>query len=289
MAASPVSGGAERPVWGLEAVVGKTVRDFFRDDIPGVAAGVTFYCLLALFPALSAMMSLYGLFADVGEVRGHILALRGLAPAGAVTILGDELRRLASSEHGGLSLTFAVSLALSLWSANAGMRALLKGLTIAYETRERRGPIVLHLTAMAFTGAGIILCALVLSVIGSVPALLARLEIDISSRVDLLKWPLLVAALVGGIYFLYAFGPDLRGRPRVKLPGACASAVGWTAMSLGFSWYVSNFGHFDRTFGALGAVAGFMTWMWLSTMVVLFGAELNAAIVAHDPPPPAAG
>jgi membrane protein len=279
VAAGSMTGKAGRS--GLSAAIIKTARDVLADDIPSVAAGVTFYTLLAIFPGLSAMMSLYGLFADVGEVRHHVLALQGLLPGGAVTVLGNELRRLAEAEHGGLSLTFALSLAISLWSANAGARALLKGLTVAYETRERRGPVALTLTALAFTVGGILFGVVLLGVVASAPAVAARLGIDAAIAFQILKWPLLLLVVVGGLVLLYARGPDPRQHsPRVVLPGALAAALGWAAMSLAFSWYVARYGQFDRTFGALGAVAGFMTWIWLSMMVILTGAELNAAVAA---------
>src|SRR2546430_12386228 len=124
------------------------------------------------------MMSLYGLFADVADVRGHILALEGLLPGGAVSVIGDELVRLAKAEHGGLSVTFVLSLLLSLWSANAGMRALLRGLTTAYETRERRGPVALTLISLLFTLGATAFGVAALALLGAAPRLVARLGFD---------------------------------------------------------------------------------------------------------------
>jgi membrane protein len=261
------------------------VQEFVRDDMPGVCAGVTFYALLAIFPALSAIVSLYGLFADVDGVRRQILALSGIIPEGALRVLGQEMLRLTIAEHGGLTLTLIFSILLSLYSANAGMKALLKALTTAYEEKERRGFLRLNLVSLAFTAGGAVFAVATLASVVAAPDLLARLGLGGALLLSALRWPALLVVLIFSLSVLYALGPDRRSRWRMVTPGAIVAAVSWTAMSVGFSWYVAHFGSFDRTFGALGGVAGFLTWIWLSLMVVMFGAELNAAVEAHEHPP----
>jgi len=245
------------------AVVAKTLRDFGLDRIPTISAGVTFYALLAIFPAISATVSLYGLFADVAATQKAIHGLRGIIPEGAVSVIGDELARLISAPHGSLGFAFVVSMAISLWSANAGFKALLSALTQAYEERETRGFIRFTLVSLAFTVAAVALASAAVAVSAVAP--------------PLLEWPVLLLALFGGISLLYRYGPNRTQRAHWITPGNLLASVAWVAMSAGFSWYVAHWGSFDRTFGSLGAVAGFMTWIWLSVMVILFGAELNAA------------
>jgi len=260
------------------------VQEFLRDDMPGICAGVTFYALLAIFPALSAIVSLYGLFANVDDVRRQILSLSGIIPEGAMRVLGQEMLRLTIAEHGGLTLTLIVSLAVSFYSANAGMKALLRALTTAYEEKERRGFIRLNLVALAFTAGGAVFAAATVAAVVAAPELLARLGLRSALVLSALRWPALLVLLIFSLSMLYALGPDRRSRWRLVAPGNIVAAVGWTAMSVGFSWYVAHFGSFDRTFGSLGGVAGFLTWIWLSLMVVMFGAELNAAVEAHEHP-----
>ncbi|MGA0600266.1 YihY/virulence factor BrkB family protein [Caulobacter sp. KR2-114] len=259
------------------------VQEFVRDDMPSVSAGVTFYSLLALFPALSAIVSLYGLFADVDGARRQVGHLAGVIPEGAVRVLDDAMLRLSLAQHGGLTVTLILSVAISLYSANAGMKALLRALSRAYEQDERRGFVKLNLVSLAFTGAGAAFAVLTMACVVGAPELLARLGLRSAALLGLLRWPVLLLLLVVSLSLLYALGPDRRSRWRLVAPGNIVGALGWTAMSVGFSWYVAHFGQFDRTFGSLGGVAGFMTWIWLSVMVVMFGAELNAAVETCEP------
>lgn len=267
------------PPRGWRDVAVRSVKEFNKDHIPAAAAGVTFYILLAIFPALSAFVSLYGLFANVDDARQQILALSGLLPGGAISILSDQLMRLTSTDHGSLGLAFAVSLIVSLWSANAGIKSLMASLNIAYETRERRGFVRLNLVSLAFTASAIALAAIGIAAVVAAPSVFDRIGLSESMVVAVLRWPLLLALMIGLFSMLYRFGPS-RHHPRWRwiTPGGCVAAIGWMVMSGLFSWYVANFGHYDKTYGSLGAAVGFLTWIWLSLMVVLFGAELNSEI-----------
>jgi membrane protein len=269
---------------GWRDIVWRAVTAFGNDRIPSAAAGVTFYMLLAIFPALSAFISLYGLVADAGDAQRHVLALAGLLPGGALSVISDELTRLTSTDHGALGIAFTVSLATSIWSSNAGAKGLIEALNVAYETPERRGFVRLTLISLSFTLGAILLAigALTLAVVA--PALLARHGLTIGDGGAVLQWPLFVASATLLLSILYRFGPDRRGAKWhwITLGGGVA-ALGWLAMSGLFSWYVANFGSYNKTYGSLGAIVGFLTWIWISLMVVLFGAELNSEIEKADP------
>jgi membrane protein len=263
-------------------VASLSVRTFSTDRIPAAAAAVTFYFLLALFPALSAFASLYGLIANVQDAERQIGAMAGVLPGGAISVIGDALTRLTATDHGALGLAFAVSLLVSIWSANAAIKAVIDGLNVAYEAHERRNFVSLTLVSLAFT-VGIILAAIFgLALLAAAPPLLARLHLRRLAGFGELRWPVLFLSAAVFFSVLYRFAPC---RPAAKLrwltPGGCVAALGWVGVSALFSWYVGNFGHYDQTYGSLGAVVGFLTWVWLSTMVLLYGAELNAAAEAR--------
>jgi membrane protein len=261
--AAPPAPGAWRDI------VLAAAHDFGADRITAAAAAVTFFILLALFPALSAFVSLFGLFGDVAKARTEIMALGGVLPAGAISVVGDALARLGATNHGALGAAFVLSLTVSLWSANAGAKALIDALNVAFEARERRGFIRLNLVSLAFTVG-----AVALAVAG------ATVTIAVSGRLtaaSVLRWPVGLAAIILLLQVLYRFAPCRpRGGWRWISPGAVLAACGWIVMSAAFTWYVAHFGSYDRTYGSLGAAVGFLTWIWLSLMVVLFGAELNS-------------
>jgi membrane protein len=273
-----ISGSFDLSAWRRLTV--RALRAFSADRIPSAAAGVTFYMLLAIFPALSAFISLYGLVADAADAQRHVTALGGLLPSGAVSLISDELIRLTRADHGALGFAFAVGLAISIWSSSAGAKALIEALNVAYETQERRGFFGLSLLSLMFTLGAIALGILALGLVADAPTLLTRF--GVSSAGDgraLLRWPLFAIAVTLMLSVLYRFGPDRRQvRWRWVTPGGVVAALGWLAMSSLFSSYVAHFGTYDRTYGSLGAIVGFLTWIWISLMVVLFGAELNSEI-----------
>ena len=267
------------PARAWRRILQRTFTEFNQDRIPAVAAGAAFFALLSVFPALSAFVSLYGLFADVGEARRQIASLAGLLPSGAVSVIDDQLSRLGATDHGRLGLTVAVSLMVSIWASNAGIKALIGGLNVAYEQRERRGFVVLNLVSLSFTIGAVAFTVAGAAAIAAAPATLTALHVSGLVRLSPLRWPVLLVAVTSLLSLLYRYGPcRRRARWRWITPGSGLAAIGWVAMSLLFSWYVANFGHYNRTYGSLGAVVGFMTWIWLSMIVVLLGAELNAKI-----------
>ena len=252
-------------------------REFNADAIPATAAGAAFFALLSLFPALGVFASLYGLVGDVGVARQQIASLAGVLPQGAVSVLSDQLLRLAATPPTSLGVAFVATLATSLWSANAGTKALLAGLNTAYKAKEQRRFFALKGVSLAFTIGAIALAVLGVAAVAAMPTVLAATPWRGFHGLGLLRWPGVMLVVLAALSMLYRYGPSRRrARRRWITPGALVAALAWMAMSVLFSIYVEQFGRFDRTYGALGAVAGLMTWIWLSFVVVLFGAELNA-------------
>jgi membrane protein len=251
-----------------------------QDRILLVSAGVTFYGLLALFPATAALVSLYGLFADSSTVNDQLAQLSGFLPEGAMEVIADQVKRIVAQGGSSLSFAFAFTLLLSLWGANAGTKALFDALNIIYKEREKRGFIELTIYSLVFTVGGIALLILAAGFVVVVPVLLRTLGISLASWagvVGLLRWPLLLCAILFGLACLYRYGPS-RARPQWRWVtwGSIFAAVIWLSGSLLYSWYVANFGNYNKTYGSLGAVIGFMIWLWLSAIVILVGAEINA-------------
>ena len=250
----------------------RTLKAFGDDRIPSAAAGITFYMLLAIFPALSAFVSLYGLMFDLDGAMQQVRTLAGLLPAGAINILSDELTRLTTTDHGALGIAFAISLATSIWSSNAGAKALIEGLNVAYERREKRNFIHLTLVSLSFTVGVIVLGICGIAFVVGAPALLSRAGLAAPTGLGPLRWPAVLALGTLLLSIVYRFGPCRGDAPwRWITPGGLLAAASWLAMSELFSWYVANFGHYDRTYGSLGAIVGFLTWIWISMMVVLLG------------------
>jgi membrane protein len=274
---------------GWRAALRRTAKEFNQDHIPAVAAGATFFSLLALFPALGVFVSLYGLLGDVAKARAQIVALRGFLPEGGVTVLTEQIDRLAALPAHNLGLTFGVSLLLSIWSSNAGMKALIAGLNIAFEQQERRRFLALNLQSLALTAGAIALAVVATLAIGATPALLRVLRLEGLEAFGWLRWPLLLGGIVTLVSILYRYGPSHRRTAwRWITPGGVFAGMAWLAMSFAFSVYVNNFGSYDKTYGSLGAVVGFMTWIWLTLIVILAGAELNCELERQASPGPRA-
>jgi membrane protein len=270
------------PAKGWKDIAGRLYEGIQNDRILLVAAGVTFYGLLALFPATAALVSLYGLFADAGSISSHLQLVSGFLPDGALSVIGDQVTRIASHSERTLGFTFAGTLLLSLWGANAGTKAIFDALNIIYKEREKRGFIHLTFKSLLFTLAGLAIVIIAIAGVVAVPVALKLLGIPQESGtavLSLLRWPLLYLVILFSLACLYRYGPS-RTHPRwrwVTWGGAMAAAI-WLAGSLVLSWYVANFGSYNATYGSLGAVIGFMIWMWLSIIIILVGGEINAEI-----------
>jgi membrane protein len=249
------------------------------------AAGVTFFVLLAIFPAIAALVSVYGLFADPSTIRLHLDELSTLLPGGAIEIVGDQLTRVASGGTSTLGVTFLFTLALSLWSANAGMKALFDSLNIVYDVEERRGLIKLNAVSLVFTAGALLVLLLALGAIVVLPAVMSYLGLESvgGTIIMLARWPALYMLVVLALAIIYRFGPDREHAQWHWITwGSALAALAWIAASLLFSWYAANFGSYNTTYGSLGAAVGFMTWIWISNMVILGGAEIDAVLERLD-------
>ena len=272
---------AEIPAQGWKEVLKRVIGEIGNDHVLLVAAGVTFYAILALFPALAALVSVYGLFADPASIADHVAALEGVLPGGAVTLIGDQLESLASGSDAGHGLTFVIGLLASLWSANGGMKSIFEALNIAYEERETRGFVRKTLTSLAFTLGGLLFVIVAIGGVVAIPALIESLALGslVETLLNWLRWPVMLAVIIGFIAVLYRYGPSRApARWRWITWGSVSAGVFWLVLSVLFSWYVANFGSYNATYGSLGAAIGFMTWIWLSTVVIIAGAELNSEL-----------
>jgi membrane protein len=261
------------------------------DRLLATAAGVVFFGLLAIFPAVTALVSSYGLFTDPGTISDNLQALALMLPKGSFQIVQDQIARVLAKGNAALGGTFLFGLALALWSANAGVKAIIDALNVVYEVRETRSFLKLNLLSLAFTTGGIVALLLMVGAVVAFPLLFDHLGLPpgIASVVSLARWPLLVVVLLVALSLLYRFGPSRRtARWEWLGAGTLAAALLWIAGSAALSWYLSNFGNYNATYGSLGAAIGLMMWMWVSTTIVLFGATLNSEIERHTTAAPGA-
>jgi membrane protein len=288
------------PWKGWKDIFWRTYQQIGEDRLLAVAAGVVFYGLLAVFPAVTALVSLYGLFASPAAISDQLALLSGILPDSAVEILREQIGRLTANTSK-LGLGFIFGLAIALWSANSGMKAIMDALNVVYEEKEKRSFIKLNLVSLAFTLAGLGVLLLALGTVVVLPIALNYLGLH--NATDLLlrfaRWPLLLIIVIFGLAVLYRYGPSRR-EPRWQWisVGSAFAAIAWLVSSALLSWYLANFAHYDATYGSLGAGIGMMMWMWISSIVILFGAQLNSEIehqtvrdstVPGDKPPGALG
>ena len=269
------------PWQGWKDILWRTYEQINEDRLLAVAAGVVFYGLLALFPAVTAFVSFYGLFARAADIGQHLAMLAGLLPGGGFDIVQEQITRIVSKGDAKLGFGFLFGLGLALWSANAGMKAIIDALNVVYDETEKRGFITLNLISLAFTLGAI---ASLLAAIGAVvvlPLVLSWVGLaDVTELlIRVLRWPALLAVVLFGLAVLYRYGPSRRtARWQWLSVGSLLAAVLWLGGSALLSWYLANFADYDATYGSLGAAIGMMMWMWMSIIVILAGAELNAEI-----------
>jgi membrane protein len=270
---------SEIPRRGWKDILLRVYHGISEDRILLVAAGVTFYALLAIFPGIAALISIYGLFADPGSMANHLDTIANVAPGGAIDVLHEQTTRLASQGGTTLGVSFLISLAISLWTANSGVKAVFDALNIVYEEDEKRRFIKLNLVTLTFTILAIVFILLSITVVVALPVVLNYLPLAgmTAVLVKAARWPILFVLATLALAVLYRFGPS-RNEPRWRWItwGSVLAAIVWLGASALFSWYVASFGSYNKTYGSLGAIIGFMTWIWISIIVVLLGAKLNA-------------
>jgi membrane protein len=249
-----------------------------------LGAGSAFYAVLALSPTLAVGISLFGLSVDSQRVAELLDQLSDVLPTGVLDILRDQLQKLVEHSRGRLGATLAFSVTLSLWSANRATKALIDALNIVYGEMERRGFVRLNLVSLALT-AGAFLFGLIAMTTTLVLPLILK-STDLGAARDILlrfgRWPLLLAISTLALALLYYFAPD-REVPRWRwvTAGSGAASLLWLVSSILFSWYATHFANYDRTYGPLAGIVVLMLWFWLSSVVVLLGAEVDAEMEEH--------
>ena len=269
------------PWAGWKDILWRTYVRTNEDRLLPTAAGVVFFGLLAVFPAITALVSCYGLFANPSTIGANLQTLALMLPEGAFQIVQDQISRVLSKGNTQLGTTFLLGLGFAIWSANAGVKALIDALNVAYEEREKRSFLKLNLISLAFTIGGIAALLLMVAAVVAFPLALDHIGLAPESQFifSVARWPLLFVVLVFALGVLYRFGPSRRpARWEWLSVGTLAAALLWIVGSALFSWYLSNFGNYSATYGSLGAVIGLMMWMWMSAIIVLCGAELNSEI-----------
>jgi len=244
-----------------------------------VAAGVAFYCLLALFPAITSLLAISGLVVDPDRVLSMLARLEGVVPSQALGIIQDQASEVASGNSGGLGLAAAVGLIIAIYSASKGVGSLIQGMNIAYEETEARGFIALTLTKLALTILIMIGIVLGLVVTLILPVLLSFLPATpfIETIIKVSGWVILLVMTLVGLALLYRIGPSRPSAPfKWVTPGAVVAATVWIVGSAGFAFYVENFGSYNESFGTLAGAVVLLLWLWLSALAVLLGAEMNA-------------
>lgn len=272
---------AEIPAQGWWQVLRRVWGEATSDQVLMVAASCAFYATLALFPALSVLISLYGLLFDPSAIETQLAAVRDVLPVAVFTLVAQRLHDLVTQPAATLSGGLAVGVLIALWSASAGTKALIYALNVAYEEREKRGFVRFQLMALLFTLCGIAGVAVALALIVALPPLLQLEALGAFGRIGarLVSYLVLFGCVILGLSLLYRFAPSRReARWHWVTPGSALAAGLWLGASILFSVYVANFASYDATYGSLGAVAVLLLWFYLSALVVILGAELNAEL-----------
>jgi membrane protein len=256
-----------------------------RDNLMLVAAGVAFYSMTAIFPAIAVFVSIYGLFADANSVQDQLAGFSSLLPANSLKLLTDALENFARKSSSTLNVALFVSLGIALWSAKGGISSLMTGLNVANETSEKRSLVVQQAVALGLTIGAILFSMFAIAAVALLPAILEFLPLGDGAKtaLGLGRWPLLALMVCFGLAIVYRFGPS---REHAKWKwitwGAALATLIWLAGSGAFSFYVSRFGSYDATYGALAAPVILLLWFWLSALVILLGAEIDAEMEHGD-------
>lgn len=267
------------PKRGWKDILLRTKEQIGEDNLSIVAAGVAFYAFLALFPGIAALVSILGLVVDPAEVEGYVESAQGVLPPDALALVREQVHAIASAPSQALGLGLVISVGAALWTATAGVKALMEALNIVYEEREARGFLRYYGMAFLLTIGGVVFGILALALVAAVPVALEQLALPLVLELvlGLVRWVILAGAFVLVLAVLYRFAPS-REQPQWRWVswGAAAATLLWLAGSALFSLYVANFGDYNKTYGALAAIVILLTWFYLTAFAVLLGAELNA-------------
>ena len=285
---APAAGGARSSWHASRIIVIRTLRDSSSDRVSLAAAGCAYYATLALFPAISMLISVYGLAFNIQSVEGQLQVLRDLLPGPAYALIDERVHMLVSQPSSALSIGLIISFAITLWSAATGTKSVLSALNIAYNTTEQRGILVFQVIALALTLCAAAAVSMAIAVLVFLPAVVSFVGLS-SHGAGLINdaSTVIMVVLVGGsIALLYRFGPSRRPPPHPRVfPGAVMATALWLFASVVLSFYVSHIASFGVTYGPLGAVVAIMLWFYVSAYAVLLGAELNSQIEQNDASP----
>jgi len=272
---------ADIPARGWRDVLARTWREQSADNMSVLAAGVAYYMLFSLFPAMTALVSLYGLFNDPATVEAQIRSVAGILPEQASELVLQQLASVASAPSGGLGAGLAISVGVALWSASFAVQTMITALNIAYDETERRSMPRFYAVSLGLTLAAILFVPVALGLVAVLPAVLSafRLGGTAETLATWLRWPVLAVLVMLALAALYRFAP-CRATPRWRWVswGAVVATLVWIAASVGFSIYVRSFADYNATYGSLGGVVVLLFWFYITAYVVLLGAELNAEI-----------
>lgn len=273
---------------GWKNVFKRVGQEMKEDNLTTVAAAMTYYGLLALFPALIAIVSLYGLISDPSQVQSQLDSFASLLPEGAASLVNTQLTEIVSGADSTLGFGFVVSLLATLWTVSSGVGALIKAINLAFDTNETRNFLKLRLLALGLTVGLIVFVVAAVFTITALPAVLTNLGIStaVVGWVTGLRWVGLALGLILALGLFYRWAPNRDPiRWRLITWGAVAATVFWLVASVGLNFYVANFASYNETYGALGGVIVLLLWMFVSSLIILLGAELDAelAAVTADP------
>jgi membrane protein len=267
------------PLKGWKQIVKRAWAENSADNMPIIGGGVAFFGFLAIFPALIAMISIYGMVASPDTVARQVESISSALPASAAGLITDQLRSITSHSGGALTTSLVISVLLAVWSASGGVGNLMTAVNLAYDEVETRGFIKRKLIALGLTLGAIVFVLLTLALVAVLPAVLDALPLGVVGTVlaQVVRWVLLLVVMAGSLAVLYRIAPD-RDAPRLRWVslGSIVVTVLWAVVSLLFSFYVNNFGSYDKTYGAIAGVIVLMLWLYLTCYLILLGAEINA-------------
>ena len=269
------------PLAGWKDILWRTYREVNSDRLLSIAGGVAFFVLFAIFPALTALVSGYGLFFNSASIGQNLSLMSDVVPSNVLDILREQATRIASQSNKTLSIGVVAGILVMLWSAMGGVKALIDALNVIYEQQESRSFFKLNFVALLFTLGGFAAFLVALSAVVALPLMLSTIGLgrDTAVLIQILRWPALLLVLLVGLAILYRYGPDRRvARWQWVSVGSLFASVVWIGASFLFSWYLAKFNTYNATYGSIGAVLAMMMWLWISGVVVLLGAELNAEI-----------
>lgn len=267
------------PARGWTDILRRTALSFSRDRVLATAGGVAFFTLLAVFPGIATIVSIYGLFSDPGVIAEHTRLLTGILPGGILDLVADQVQQIAAKGTGTLGTASTLSLLVAFWSANSGVSALFDALNVIYKENEKRTYLRFYGTTILFTVSAVVFALAATGTLVVLPVVFK--ELGLGSITDAIlriaRWPALFVVVGFSLALVYRYGPSRR-EPKWRWVswGGTVAALLWVCTSALFAWYVASFDSYNRTYGSLGAVMGFMTWIWLSVVMVLLGAELNS-------------